>query len=799
MRAIRRVVVIGSGVMGSGIAAHLANAGLIVDLLDIVPQSLTAKEEQAGLTLEDPRVRNRLAEEARQRLLQTKPAPLFTPAHLKRIEAGNLEDHHERLQQADWIIEVVVEKLEVKQVIFQLVDEWRKPGSIVSSNTSGISIAAMAAGRSDDFRHHFCGTHFFNPPRYLKLLEVIPTEETKPEVVQFIRQFAEQRLGKGVVIARDTVNFIANRIGTYGLQVTIQAMVEGGYGIDEVDEVTGPLLGRPKSATFRTLDVVGLDTYAHVANNVHLHVEDEAEKQVFCLPTFVQTMISNGWLGAKTGQGFYQKTRGQAGKEILVLNVESMEYRPRQRMQAPSINRAKQAKTLEEKIRILAYSEDRAGKLVWEVLKSTLLYAASKVGEIAEDLHSIDQAMRWGFGWELGPFEVWDALGVVKSVERMQAEGEVIPTLVKELLASGQTSFYQRNIGTTHFFTKGAGLREIEHDQRVINLEALKEKGRVITRNAGATLLDLDDGIALLQFTSPNNALGLDVIQLIHQELPKLEERYRGLVIGNQGKHFCVGANIALMLMEAQDENWFELEQVIKGFQQAMMKLKYSKIPVVAAPFQMALGGGAEISFPAAHIQAAAETYLGLVEVGVGLIPGGGGNKEVLLRLLDTIPEGVEVDLQSYVNQAFMLIAMARVSTSAHEAKALGLLRPQDGVTMNQDFLLYDAKQKAIRLAEEGYAPPIPRKIPVVGETGLATLELGAYGFLQSGQISDHDYTIAKKLAFVLAGGHVPKGTLVDEEYLLDLEREAFLSLLGEVKTQQRMQHMLLKGKPLRN
>ncbi|GAC91895.1 3-hydroxyacyl-CoA dehydrogenase [Anoxybacillus flavithermus NBRC 109594] len=790
---IKKAAVLGSGVMGSGIAAHLANVGIPTLLLDIVPKELTAEEQAKGWTLEHKQVRNRIVNQAVQRLLKQKPAPLMSKANLALIEVGNFEDDFHRLAECDWIIEVVVERLDVKKSVFEKVDEVRKQGSIVSSNTSGISIEAMAEGRSDDFKKHFLGTHFFNPPRYLKLLEVIPTKHTDPAVVTFMKQFGENVLGKGVVLAKDTPNFIANRIGTYGLLVTVREMMKGGYSVGEVDSVTGPLIGRPKSATFRTLDVVGLDTFIHVANNVFEKVEGE-EKEALTVPSFMKTMVEKGWLGSKSGQGFFYKK----GKDIFELNYETLEYEPTKKLKAPSVEMSKQAKGTVNKLKALVYANDRAGQLLWNILSPTLLYSAKLLGEIADDIVAIDRAMKWGFGWELGPFETWDAIGVRQSVEKMKAEGRQVPSWVEDMLASGHETFYKHEHGRVSYYDRGQ-YQPVEENEKVIHIQRLKEQKGVIKKNSGASLIDLGDDVALLEFHSPNNAIGFDIVQMINYALEEVDRNYKGLVIGNQGKNFCVGANLAMILMEAQDDNYFEIEMVVRQFQQAMMNIKYSSKPVVVAPFAMTLGGGTEICLPASRIQAAAETYMGLVEVGVGLIPGGGGNKELYIKHLSGMPNGVEFDLQKVANKVFETIAMAKVSTSAAEARELNFLNAQDGISINGDHLIHDAKQAVLALYESGYKPPVRKKIPVVGETGYATLLLGAQGMYHSGYISEHDLKIAKKLAYVIAGGSVPYGTEVDEQYLLDLEREAFLSLVGEPKTQARMQHMLLKGKPLRN
>ncbi|MBB6445043.1 3-hydroxyacyl-CoA dehydrogenase/enoyl-CoA hydratase family protein [Bacillus benzoevorans] len=790
---IRTAAVLGSGVMGSGIAALLANSGISVLLLDRVPSRLTETEKEQGFTLQDSKVRNRLSENALKNLLKQKPAPLTIRQNLSFIDAGNLEDDRHKLREADWIIEAVVENLEIKKQIFTLVDQYRKQGSIVSSNTSGISITAMSEGRSEDFCRHFLGTHFFNPPRYLKLLEMIPGEKTAPHVLEFMKHFAEEVLGKGVVVAKDTPNFIANRIGTYGLLVTIREMEKGHYSVGEVDSVTGPLIGRPKSATFRTLDVVGIDTFLHVADTVH-QVLVGAEKADFSPPPFMQEMMKRGWLGNKSGQGFYEKK----GKEILELNPVTMQYQPRRKLKSAAIEESGLANDWSQKLRMLLYSNDRAGSLLWNVLTPVCLYSAEKLDEIAPHIAAVDQAMKWGFGWERGPFEMWDALGLKQSVEILKTSGKSIPRWVTDMLEQGFSTFYKEEAGDIYYYHNGE-YRRLEENQKILNVKKIKQQNGIIKKNSGASLVDIGDGVVLLEFHSPHNAIGPDILQMIHAAVDEVEKNYKGLVIGNEGKNFCVGANLGMILMEAQDDNLFELDFIVQQFQQAMMKIKYSARPVVAAPFGMALGGGAEVCLPAAHIQASSETYIGLVETGVGLIPGGGGNKELYIKTLRSMPKGIEFDLQKVANKVFETIAMAKVSGSAAEAAQHHFLNASDGISANGSYLLHDAKQVVLTLSERGYKPPQRAKIPVTGETGYATLLLAAQSLLSSGNISEHDLKIAKKLAYVIAGGKVPFGTLVDEQYLLDLEREAFLSLVTETKTMQRMQHMLIKGKPLRN
>ncbi|MCC3374939.1 3-hydroxyacyl-CoA dehydrogenase/enoyl-CoA hydratase family protein [Cohnella sp. REN36] len=795
--SITKAAVIGSGVMGASIAAHLANVGISTLLLDLVPAQPTPEEEAQGLTTRHPAVRNRLATQAISRLAKIKPAPLYDDAFASRIVPGNLEDDLARIAEVDWVVEVIVENLDAKRELLRQIEAHWKPGTVVSSNTSGISIDEMAAGRGDAFKSHFLGTHFFNPPRYMQLLEIIPGEGTDPAIVRRMAAFGEKKLGKGVVVAKDTPNFIANRIGTYGLLVTLQAMERHGYTVEEVDAATGPALGRPKSATFRTLDLVGLDTFVHVANNVYEKVADEAEKAVFAPSTLLQEMVSRGWIGEKAGQGFYKKVRGEQGSEILSLDLKTMEYAKGKKPAGASLEAAKAAKGARAKTKALLGANDRYAQLAWEVLSATLIYAAEKVGEIADSVYDIDRAMRWGFNWELGPFELWDAIGLAKSARQMEAEGRAVPAWVKEWIAAGHASFYEGSAGGTSYVYQGS-YRAAVQPPEIISLRGLKEQGKTIVGNSGASLIDVGDGVACLEFHSPNNAIGADILTMIQKSVDEVRANYDALILANEGRHFCVGANLMLLLMEAQDEEWDEVDAIIRLFQDSMMKLKRLEKPVVAAPHRMTLGGGVEACLPADEVVAHAETYYGLVEVGVGLIPAGGGCKEMARRISRANPNP-EVDLQPHVNAAFLNIGMAKVSTSAHDAKRLGYLREQDRVVAHPDHLVFEVKQSALRLVRAGYEPPQEEKVRVVGRDGAAVMKLGALDMRRGGYITDHDLLIAGKLAHVLAGGDVPAGALVTEQYLLDLEREAFLSLCGEPKTQLRMQHMLGKGKALRN
>lgn len=793
---IHKVAVIGSGVMGSTIAAHLANAGIPSLLLDIVPSKLSAKEEAAGLTLEDRKVRNSIAEGNKAKLLKMNPAPLLVPEFAERIEVGNITDDLARLSEVDWVIEVVVERLDIKVDLFKKIAALVRPGTIVSSNTSGISLKDMVEGLPESFTRYFLGTHFFNPPRYMKLLEIIPGPNTDPEILTFISEFGERVLGKGVVLAKDTPNFIANRIGVFGLAATLQEMLRSGLSIDEVDALTGPVMGRPKSASFRTVDMVGLDTFIHTANTVAVGIP--AEKDNFTLPEFVQTMLANGWLGDKTKQGFYKKSKGPQGKVVEVLDPHTMTYGPKKKVKFASLEKAKAAGGLTEKIRTLVNGKDAGAEFAWNVLKPVLLYAATIANDIADNISGIDEGMRWGFNWQMGPFEIWDALGVKTIADRVIAEGGTLPPLVEELLAKGNGRFYQKSeSGEVSYFAAGEYLKKAVSPY-AFSLKQAHKDGKKILGNAGASLIDLGDGVACLEFHSPSNSIGADILTMIHKSLEEVDKNYLGMVIGNQGKNFCVGANLMQILLEAEEENWDDLDYMVKQFQNGTMALKYAKKPVVAAPFGMTLGGGCEVCLHSHAIQASSETYMGLVEVGVGLIPGGGGTKEMAVRAMEGILPGVQVSPDYFFAKRFEIVAMAQVSTSAEKARQLGFLRAQDRYSMNPDHLILDAKARVIDLARN-FRPNLPTKYKAGGSGVRATLELALFGMREGNYISEYDQHIGKKIAYAITGGDRPAGSLVDEQYLLDLEREAFMSLVGEPKTQDRIRHMLAKGKPLRN
>ncbi len=797
-RNIRKAAVLGAGTMGAQIAAHLANQGIPCLLLDIVPPDAGEGD------------RSRLARTALERLPKIKPSPVYTQDKLSLITPGNFEDDLKRVSEVDWVIEAVVENLDVKRQLWEKVAPLLAPHAIASTNTSGIPIHKIAEGMPGEFRRRFLGTHFFNPPRYLYLLEVIPTPDTDPDVVRDITDFGERVLGKGVVIAKDTPNFIGNRIGTYGLMESVRAMLEMGLRPDDVDAITGPVMGRPKSATFRTLDLVGLDVVAFVAGNLRHAAADDWERDAFVLPPVFEQLLERKWLGEKTGQGFFKRIKQDGKSEILVLDVNTLEYVPRRRLSAPSLAAVRSIDDVGKRIKQLVQAGDDAGRYAWRVLKKTLLYAARKVDEIADDIVSVDRAMRWGFGWELGPFEAWEAIGLRESVARMEKEGESIPDWVRALAKSDRPAFYPTVDGRLCQASPAGGHVPVTPRPRTIAVADLKAQNRVIQAAPGATLYDIGDEVALVDFHSPKQAIGTDLMQMLHVAMDRVRKDFRGLVVSSHvSPNFCVGANLVLILMGAQDGEWDEIDLAIRQFQGVNMALKYFEKPVVVAPYGMTLGGGAELAFAADRVVAAAETYMGLVEVGAGVIPGGGGCKEMLIRLLEGTPGALDpapsggmatpVDLQPLVNRAFETIGMAKVSTSGPEAQQLRYLRATDVIVANRDHVWHEAKQAVLALDAAGYRPPARPAIPVVGPDGRAVLELGAQQLLWSGYATEHDVYIARKLAYVLSGGDVAAGTRVSEEYLLDLEREAFLSLCGHPKSQARMQHILATGKPLRN
>ncbi|MGM0882251.1 MAG: 3-hydroxyacyl-CoA dehydrogenase NAD-binding domain-containing protein [Bacillota bacterium] len=802
--SIRSAAVLGSGVMGAGIAAHLANAGMRVLLLDVVPQSVTAEEERQGLTLADAKVRSRLASAAVARMSKAQPAQLYNPAWSARITPGNLTDHLTALGDVDWIVEAVVERLDIKREVFAAIDTVRQPGTIVSTNTSGLSAASMVEGRSEEFRRHFAVTHFFNPPRYMKLVEIVPTADTNPEVVQLLSEICEKRLGKGVVIAKDTPNFIANRIGTFGMLVTLEDTLRFGLTVEEADALTGPAMGRPKTATFRMLDLVGLDTLLHVVDNVRERSSDPSEQAIFARPALLEQLVAAGRLGEKSGAGLYRKVKGRGGSEIESLKLDTLEYGPKRSVSSPVIDAAKAAKGAAAKVKALLRTDptDRYAKFAWSTIKKTLLYSAAQVGIIADSISDVDRAMRWGFNWELGPFELWDAIGLAESVQQMQKEGDEIPSWVTAWIADGHQSFY-RAADNKRAYAAGGVYKLEEQEADMISLAALKASGRTVLATSGASLIDIGDEVALLEFHSPNNAIGGDILTAIRQTTKEVARNWRGLVLANEGRNFCVGANLMLLLMEAQNGEWDEVEDIIRFFQGSMLDLKRLDRPVVAAPHRMTLGGGVEACLPADQIIFSPETYFGLVETGVGLIPAGGGCKEAAgmaaERALTASNGKPGADLQPHLNALFETIALAKASSSGYEVSRLGLMRPQDRVIMRQDARIAEAKRAVLERDRAGYTPPAEGRIRVAGREGKAVLKVAVQAMQLGGHISEHDALIGCKLAHVLAGGDIQPGTEVSEQYLLDLECEAFLSLCGERKTQERMSHMLSTGKPLRN
>ena len=789
MIQVKKAAVLGAGTMGAQIAAHLANAGIPTLLLDIVPQEGSDRNQVARAGLDAAK--------------KSKPAAFFTADRASLITIGNFDDDLPKVKDCDLIIEAVVERLDIKRSLFEKIEQHRQPGSVVASNTSGIPLAQLAAGRSDDFRAHFLGMHFFNPPRYMHLVEIIRTEWTKPEVSCTMFGFLDERLGKGVVVAKDRPNFIANRIGTYGALVTMQTMIADGYSIEEVDKITGPAAGRPKTATFRTFDLVGLDVFAHVVRNLHENLPDDPERETFVMPEFVTKMIERGLLGNKTRAGFYQRQKSAGDKrEIWTLDTATLDYRQSQKVKLPALDMAKNIEDTRERLKALTWSRDRVGAFLWKTLSRTLCYTADRIPEIADTIVEVDRAMRWGFNWELGPFEVWDAIGLEKSVAKLKEEGRPIPANIQAMLDAGFKSFYKQKDGRQFYYDFASEeYRPLAESPGTIVLKSLKDRTGVIKKNSGASMIDLGDGVAGVEFHSKMNSIGGDTLEMLRFAIAETEKNFVGLVVGNQGVNFSVGANLMLMLMEAQDENWEELEMIGRYFQSSVMSLRYSAKPVVVAPFQMVFGGGCEMVLHADRVRAAAETYIGLVEVGVGIIPAGCGTKEMLVRALDSIPANMkDADPFPFVKRAFETIALAKVATSAEEARDLGFLRDEDSISMNGDRLIADARKQVLALAASGYVQPQPRTdIPALGNSALATLKLGVHLMKRAGYISDHDALIGEKLARILTGGDLNHTTRVSEQYLLDLEREAFLSLIGTRKTQDRIAHMLKTGKPLRN
>jgi len=805
-RRIEKAVVLGAGTMGSRIAAHLANAGLPCVLLDIIQPNLPPDAASAE--------RNKIVRAGLEAAKKSRPAAFFTASLADKIAIGNFDDDLARCAEADWIIEVVAENLEIKRKLLARVAQFRKPGAIVTTNTSGLPVHLIAEGMSEEFQQHWAGTHFFNPPRYLKLVEVIPGPKTSSEVVAALSDFCDRRLGKGVVIAKDTPNFIANRIGTYSMLNALRLMESLGMTVEEVDACTGPAVGWPKSATFRTADIVGLDVLVHVVKNIYETAPNDESRERYKVPAMVEEMVKRGWLGDKTGQGFYKKVRGESEREILTLDVKTMEYRSRQKTKFGSLEMGKAIEDTRERLRALVgpllegQKGDKAQQFMWGGLSEMCLYAARRVPEISDSVVDVDRAMRWGFGWELGPFEMMDALGVKTFATQVQKEGRVIASAIERVLSSGRKGFYESEKGSvTVFDISAGGTKKVEEPRGVILLKSRKEAGHEIEKNSGASLIDLGDGVVCCEFHAKMNAIGADLIAMIHKGLKRLETDFDAMVIANQAVNFSVGANLMLVLVAAQEQEWDELHMAVKQFQNANLAIKYAPKPVVIAPQGMALGGGCEVSLHGAKIQAAAEAYIGLVEAGVGLIPGGGGTKEMLIRANEHTAGSEDLDLFHALKPVFEAIAMAKVGTSAEECRDLGYLRREDGVSMNRDRLVADAKEVALALARGGYKRPAASwqegaqatQIKVLGEQFLAGAKLAIHMMVRGGYASEYDAHVGRKLANILAGGPLTAPQMVSEQYVLDLEREAFVSLCGEKKTQERIAHTLKTGKPLRN
>ena len=797
---IKKVAVIGSGIMGSGIACHFANIGVEVLLLDIVPRELNDKEKAKGLTLQDKVVRNRMVNDSLAAALKSKPSPIYHQKFANRITTGNMEDDISKVSKVDWIIEVVVERLDIKKQVFENLEKYRTPGTLITSNTSGIPIKFMSEGRSEDFQKHFCGTHFFNPARYLKLFEIIPGPKTDADVLSFLNGYGEKYLGKTSVVAKDTPAFIGNRIGIFSIQSLFHMVKDMDMTVEEVDKLTGPVIGRPKSATFRTVDVVGLDTLVHVANGIYDNCSDDERHDLFKLPGFIDTMMENKWLGSKTGQGFYKKSKDDKGKtEILTLDLDTMDYRSKKSAKFATLELTKTIDKVVDRFSVLVGGKDKAGEFYRKSFGQLFAYVSHRIPEITDELYKIDDAMKAGFGWEHGPFQIWDAVGLEKGLEFIKAEGLEVAAWVQDIKVSGKDSFYTVKEGSTYFYDiPSKSMEKIPGQDSFIILDNIR-KSKEVFKNSGVVVEDLGDGILNVEFQSKMNTIGGDVLAGLNKAIDMAEKDFQGLVVGNQAANFSVGANIGMIFMMAVEQEYDELNMAIKMFQDTMMRMRYSSIPTVSAPHGMTLGGGCELSLHADMVVAAAETYIGLVEFGVGVIPGGGGSKEFAVRAQDTFKKN-DVEL-NVLQEYFLTIGMAKVSTSAYEAFDLGILQHgKDVVVVNKDRQIATAKAYAKLMAEQGYTQPVKRSdIKVLGKQALGMFLVGTDSMEASHYISEHDKKIANKLAYVMAGGDLSEPTLVNEQYLLDLEREAFLSLCTERKTLERIQHMLKTGKPLRN
>jgi|SRR5215217_262853 len=792
---IRKVAVLGAGVMGSGIAAHLANSGVRALLLDIVPPKAAPGEDTSTKAF-----RNKFALGALANMRKQKPSPIMSEQVFTAIEVGNFDDDMARIADCDWVIEVVKEDLSVKQALFEKVEKHARKDAIISSNTSGMSIVGMTQGRGAAFKKNFLVTHFFNPVRYMKLLELVAGEETDPAVMKTIHRFGEEVLGKGIVYGKDTTNFIANRIGVYGMMRTIAAMGPAELSIEEVDKIFGPAMGRPKSAVFRTADIVGLDTFVHVSKNCYDTLTQDEEREVFAIPGFLQKMVEKGMLGDKSGGGFYKKDRSSGGKEILALDLKTLEYRPQGKVRFESLGAAREVENVKERVAVVMNGTDKAAKFAEQVTLDVLAYTSRRIPEIADDVVNVDRGVRWGFGWDLGPFEVWDAYGVKKGLARMKELGLKPAKWVEDMVATGRESFYGVEGGKdTYWDIPTKSVKVVPENARTQRVEYLKRGNKKVAGNDSATLWDLGDGATLLEFHTKMNSIDDQIIEMMNTALDETEKNFKGLVIGNDGSNFSAGANIVALVWAAKSGQYEDIRKLVTGFQAVNQRMRYSPVPVVTAPFNLTLGGGSEVTMGGNAVQASAELYMGLVEVGVGLIPGGGGNMQLLRNVYGAYSTDKDFDPLPFLKKVFLAIGTAKVATSAEEARELGFLSLTDGISANRDFLLSDAKARVLGMADAGFRAPRPTRFRLGGPSGYATIDMMLYDMEMNGQVSAHDRKIGQKLARVLTGGDTSTSALVTEEKLLELEAEAFLSLCGEEKTQDRLTHMIEKGKPLRN
>jgi 3-hydroxyacyl-CoA dehydrogenase len=799
-RFIQKIAVLGSGVMGSRIACHFANIGCDVLLLDIVPKELNDAEKVKGLTLEKKAVRNRIVNDALQFALKTNPSPVYRKEVAARIKTGNFDDDLSKISDCDWVIEVVVENLDIKKAVYEKVEKFRKVGTLVTSNTSGIPIHLLTDGRSEDFKDNFCGTHFFNPPRYLQLLEIIPTTHTKPEVTSFLMEYGEKFLGKTTVLCKDTPAFIANRVGVYSIMSLLHLVEKMELTVEEVDKLTGPVLGRPKSATFRTGDVVGLDTLVNVANGLKQNCPNDEANALFALPNYLNKMLESKWFGDKTGQGFYKKVKNKDGKsDILVLDLKTLEYKPQQKVKFATLELTKTIDNLKDRVKVLVSGKDKAAEFYRATFAGLFQYVSNRIPEISDELYKIDDALKAGFGWDLGPFEYWDAIGLKESLVLME-QGKVLPNKwVTDMLAAGNTSFYKLENGKRYFYdVTSKAYKLVLGTEHYISLEAIRAT-KTVWKNSGVTIMDIGDGILNVEFHTKMNTIGGEVLQGLNKAIDIAEKDYKGIVISNEGPNFSAGANVGMIFMMAAEQEWDELNMAVKAFQNTTMRLRYSSIPVVAAPHNLTLGGSCEICLHADMVVAHAETYIGLVEFGVGVIPGGGGTKEFAVRLSDSLHEG-DVELNTFRDK-FLTIGQAKVSTSAYEAFDLGIFRKGiDKVVISRKRQLATAKAECLQMVEAGYTQPAKRDdIRVLGNQALGLVYVGANSMYSGNYMSEHDLKISEKLGYVIAGGNLSQPTKVTEQYLLDLEREAFISLCAERKTLERLQSIISGGKVLRN